>query len=422
MRRLAILTALACALPAAGAATASAAPLDASVSRELSRGGGVNGAYVLDTTTGRVLASVRADTPRIPASVEKMYTSATALLRFGAETTLDTQVLGRGELTSGGVWRGDLYLRGSGDPTFGSATFSQYDGGRGADVATLAQAVADVGIERVTGRVYGDESLFDLRRGGPSTNWGFDVWIGGPLSALLYNRGLAKEDGSSLAKQPAQFAAQQLTAALRRAGVRVARGPALGTAPSEAQELAIVSSPTVARLAALTLIPSDNLFAEQLAKVIGARFGSSGSTTAGMAVIRSTMQRFRIAPRLADGSGLSRANATSPRQVVTMLDGMREERAFREGLPIAGREGTLARRMRGTVAQDRCAAKTGTLSNVSALGGYCTTANGHTIAFAFMFNSVATYNAKAAEDRLTQLVARQRPAGGARAETVRAKR
>lgn len=413
MRRLALLaTAIGLAAPAA---TASAAPLDASLARELARGGGANGAHVMDVSTGRVLGSVRADTARIPASVEKLYTSATALLQLGADATLDTQVLGRGTLTAAGVWRGDLYLRGSGDPTFGSSSFDQYDGDAGTSVDDLAQAVADAGITRVTGRVYGDESAFDLRRGGPSTNWGYDVWIGGPLSALLYNRGLAKENGSALAKQPAQFAAQQLTTALGRAGVPVARAAALGSAPEAAEELASVSSPPLSRIVQLTLVPSDNLFAEQLLKVVGAKAGGLGTTTAGARVVKQTMKRFGISPRIADGSGLSRADATSPRQVVTLLDGLREQQGFRSGMPVAGRSGTLAKRMRGTIAQDRCQAKTGTLSNVSALAGYCTTPNNHTIAFALMFNSVSTYYAKAAEDRIVQLLARQKPSGAVRA-------
>lgn len=417
MRRLALLaTVVACAAPAAAVtATAHAAPLDAALARELARGGGANGAYALDVSTGRVLGAVRADTARIPASVEKLYTTASALLQLGADATLDTQVLGRGTLTGAGVWRGDLYLRGSGDPTFGSSTFTQYDGAKGTSVDDLAQAVADAGITRVTGRVYGDESLFDLRRGGPSTNWGYDVWIGGPLSALLYNRGLAKENGSALAKQPAQFAAQQLTTALKRAGVPVARPAALGTAPQAAEELASVPSPPLSRIVRLTLVPSDNLFAEQLLKVVGAKAGGVGTTTGGARVVTQTLKRFGISPRIADGSGLSRADATTPRQVVTLLDGLREQQGFRSGMPVAGRSGTLARRMRGTVAQDRCQAKTGTLSNVSALAGYCTTANNHTIAFALMFNSVSTYYAKAAEDRIAQLLARQKPGGAVRA-------
>lgn len=416
MRRIALIAALA-ALAAPAAATA--APLDSAVSRELTRGGGVNGAYVLDTTTGAVLANVRADTPRIPASVEKLYTASTALLRHGADGTLDTRVLGRGALDETGTWRGDLYLRGSGDPTFGSARYTQYAFGGGATVTDLAAAVADAGIARVTGRVYGDESFFDLKRGGPASGYGFDVWVGSPLTALLYNRGLAREDGSALQKQPALFAAQQLTTALRGAGVRVARTASSGAAPADAEQLASVSSPPMSTLARLTLVPSDNLLAEMLLKGVGAQFGSAGSTAAGASVARSTLSQFGISPRISDGSGLSRANATSPRQVVQLLDGMKDQPGFRSGLPVAGRSGTLMKRMRGTIAQDRCQAKTGTLSNVSALGGYCTTANGHQVAFAFMFNSVSTYAAKAAEDRLAQLLARQRPAGTAATRTKR---
>ena len=422
MRRLALLlSAAALSAPAALAQTATAAPLDSAVARELARAGGANGGYVLDTTTGRVLASVRADTPRIPASVEKTYTTAAALLSFGADGTLDTTVLGSGRLLDDGTLRGDLYLRGSGDPTFGSESFIARSYGVGASVQELAEAVADAGVTRVTGRVYGDESRFDLRRGGPSTNWGYDIWLGGALSALLYNRGLAKEDGSARQSAPALFAAQQLTAALKRAGVRVAKKASSGTAPEAAEELASVSSPPMSTLARLTLVDSDNLYAEQLLKALGAHHGSAGSTTAGATVARQTLRRFGVAPRMADGSGLSRRNATSPRQVVMMLDGMGDEPGFRAGLPVAGREGTLSRRMRGTAAQDRCQAKTGTLSNVSALAGYCRTANNHVVAFAFIANSVYTPSAKAAEDRLAAMLARQRPAGAAPAK-ARAKR
>ncbi|ADB49813.1 D-alanyl-D-alanine carboxypeptidase/D-alanyl-D-alanine endopeptidase [Conexibacter woesei] len=420
MRRIALLASLAAlAAPAAAPLAATAAPLDGAVSRELSRGGGVNGAYVLNMTTGSVLASVRADTARIPASVEKLYTTSTALLRYGADGTLDTRVLGSGALEDDGTWRGDLYLRGSGDPTFGSARYTQYAFGGGATVTDLAAAVAEAGITRVSGRVYGDESFFDSKRGGPASSYGFDVWIGSPLTGLLYNRGLAKEDGSALQKQPALFAAQQLTTALRQSGVRVARAASSGIAPTGAEQLASIPSLPMSTLARLTLVPSDNLLAEMLLKGVGASFGTAGSTAAGATVARSTLSRFGISPRLADGSGLSRANATSPRQVVQLLDGMRDQAGFRSGMPVAGRSGTLMKRVRGTIAQDNCQAKTGTLSNVSALGGYCRSSNGHQIAFAFMFNSVSTYAAKAAEDRLMQLLARQRPTGTAATRTKR---
>ena len=390
---------------------ATAAPLDRLVSAGLARAGGLSGGYVLDTTTGRVLASVRADTPRIPASVEKLYTTSTALLRFGPNATLATRVLGVGTLDDAGTWDGDLYLRGGGDPTFGSASFNSRAYGLGATVGDLAEAVRESGIARVTGRVYGDDSWLDRLRGGPASGFALDLDVGGPLGALLFNRGLAREDGSALQTMPAKFAAQQLTTALRRAQVRVARGPGEAVTPLDAVELAAVESPPIATLARLTLVPSDNLLAEMLLKDVGAQFGTAGSTTAGATVVRRTLAPLGVRPRIADGSGLSRANATSPRQVVALLNGLRANPALRAALPTAGRAGTLIYRMRGTSAQDRCQAKTGTLSNVSALAGYCRTANGHTVAFAFLQNYVYTPTAKAAEDRLAIRLAQSRPAG-----------
>jgi D-alanyl-D-alanine carboxypeptidase/D-alanyl-D-alanine-endopeptidase (penicillin-binding protein 4) len=412
VRRLVLLLdALAAGAGTAATAAAGAAPLDALVARGLARAGGVSGGYVLDTTTGQTLASVRADTPRIPASVEKLYTGATALLRFGPDATLDTRVLGSGTLDDAGTWHGDLYLRGGGDPTFGTTDFDRRAYGFGTSISTLAAAVRDAGIVRVTGRVRGDESWLDRLRGGPVTGYGLDLDIGGPLGGLLFNRGLAREDGSALQAQPAKFAAQQLTLALRRVRVRVPQNGAEGTAPLDAQEIATVASPTIATLVRLTLVPSDNLFAEMLLKDVGAHFGTGGTTAAGAAVVKRTIARFGVRPQIADGSGLSRSDRTSPRQVVTLLSGMRADTALGAALPVAGRSGTLIYRMRRTSAQDRCQAKTGTLSNVSALAGYCRTPNGHLLAFAFIENGVYTPTAKAAEDRLAIALARTRPAG-----------
>jgi D-alanyl-D-alanine carboxypeptidase/D-alanyl-D-alanine-endopeptidase (penicillin-binding protein 4) len=408
-RSVLVLLALFALLMLASAGSAAAAPLDGLVANGLARAGGGSGGYVLDTTTGRTLAAVRADTPRIPASVEKLYTTSTALLRFGPSATLQTRVMGAGALDDAGTWHGDLYLRGGGDPTFGSASFDRLAYGLGTTVSTLAARVRAAGILRVTGRVRGDESWLDSLRGGPATGYALDLDIGGPLGGLLFNRGLAREDGSALQAQPARFAAQQLTLELRRALVRVPQSAAIGSAPASAEEIASVDSPTMATLVRLTLVPSDNLFAEMLLKNVGARFGTAGSTAAGVTVVKQTIARYGVRPRIADGSGLSRADHTSPRQVVRLLNGLRENTFLRAAMPVAGRSGTLADRMRHTTAQDRCQAKTGTLSNVSAVAGYCRTLNGHVLAFAFIENSVYTPTAKAAEDRLVVALARSRP-------------
>ena len=410
-RSVLLLAALLALLATACASAATAAPLDGLVARGLTRAGGISGGYVLDTTTGRTLASVRADVPRIPASVNKLYTTSTALLRFGPDATLQTRVLGVGTLDDAGTWQGDLWLRGGGDPTFGSASFDRLAYGLGTSVSTLAARVRAAGIVRVSGRIRGDESWLDTLRGGPATGYALDLDIGGPLGGLLYNRGLAREDGSALQRQPAKFAAQQLTRELRRAHVPVMQAPAAGTTPADAEEIASVDSPTMATLVRLTLVPSDNLFAEMLLKDIGARFGGAGSTVAGVRVVKRTLARYGVRPQIADGSGLSRTDRTSPRQVVTLLNALRANAELRAALPVAGRSGTLVDRMRRTSAQDRCQAKTGTLSNVSALAGYCRTPNGHLLAFAFIENLVYTPIAKAAEDRLTNAIARTRPSG-----------
>ena len=415
MRRPLPLAALIAALLALAPAPSAlgAAPLDALVARQLARAGGLSGGYVLDTTTGRTLAAIRADTPRIPASVEKLYTTTTALLRFGADGTLATTVDGSGTLDDAGTWHGDLYLRGGGDPTFGSAAFAQRAYGAGATVSDLATALRDAGIRRVTGTIYGDESWLDRLRGDPANGYALDVTeLGGPLGGLLFDRGLARTDGSALQTRPAKFAAQQLATELRRHGVRVSlRRVGERVTPAAAQELVQVNSPPIATLVRLTLAPSDNLFAEMLLKDVGAAYGSGGSTAAGVTVVRRTIAPFGIHPAIFDGSGLSRADRTSPRQVVTLLARMRDVPGLRTGLAVAGRTGTLAERMRHSSAQGRCQAKTGTLSDASALAGYCRTPNGHVLAFAFMENLVYTVTAKKAEDTLTIRLARTRPPG-----------
>ena len=80
--------------------------------------------------------------------------------------------------------------------------------------------------------------------------------------------------------------------------------------------------------------------------------------------------------------------------------------AFDDSLPVAGRNGTLATRMRGTPAQDRCRAKTGTLRDVSALAGFCDTIGGERVAFAFIMNRVWPPSARVLQDRMTAALAR----------------
>jgi D-alanyl-D-alanine carboxypeptidase/D-alanyl-D-alanine-endopeptidase (penicillin-binding protein 4) len=383
--------------------------LDGSLNTGMRKAGGYSGAYVVDLLTGRVLYQHNANTGRLPASVEKLYTTATALQRFGADATLTTSILGTGR-RRGSAYAGTLYLRGGGDPTFGSAAFDRSNYGTGATMAQLvANFVQTTGIRAFAGTVVADESYFDSVRGTPATGGLPSVDVEGELSALAYDRGWESADGESYFPHPAVSAGEQLVSALRAAGVKLPRTMSVtaGRTPSDATTLATVASPPMATLIALTNTPSDNFFAEMLIKDIGARFGGAGTTAAGARVVQAQMgSSFSIHPRLNDGSGLSRYDLTTPVQVVTLLKAMASDRQFTASLAVAGETGTLQDEMNGTYAQGRCRGKTGTLHDVSNLVGYCHAQDGHTLAFAFLMNGIYPDYAHPIQDRMGVAVAR----------------
>ncbi len=403
-----IVTGLASALLLAAGAPAEATPsLSAGLASQMRTAGPLSGAFVKNVTDGRVVFSWNATRARILASNTKLFTTSAALARYGTEGTLGTEVLGSGKLGEDGIWRGDLYLRGGGDPTFGSRSFTRRSYGRGSTVEGLAAALENAGIDRVTGRIVGDESRFDSLRGGPDSGYGTSIWVG-PLSSLSFNRGLANEQGSAFQTNPPLFAATRLDAALETRGVAVRRRPAAGRAPSGLDVLASVESPPMSRLVRLTLKDSDNFFAEMLSKDLALQARGNGTTRVGARLAAGFAKRLGSRARLVDGSGLSRGDRASPYRVVRLLTAMlRRDEAdvLLNALPIAGRDGTLADRMRSGPARLHCHAKTGTLSDVSALSGYCDARSGDTYAFSILMNGIYPGTARAIQDRMAQAIA-----------------
>jgi D-alanyl-D-alanine carboxypeptidase/D-alanyl-D-alanine-endopeptidase (penicillin-binding protein 4) len=208
---------------------------------------------------------------------------------------------------------------------------------------------------------------------------------------------------------PARFTAQAFERALERRGIKIAGAARSGLAPTGMVPFSEWASPSMATIVRQMNQPSDNYIAEMLSKGLGSQFGGEGSTQAGGAVVRESLDAYGITPKISDGSGLSRANRTSPREVVTLLKSLDEselQAPFDASLAVVGRSGTVASRMRGTTAQDRCHAKTGTLRDVSALAGYCTTVGGERVAFAFLMNGVYPSSARVVQDRMTVALAR----------------
>jgi D-alanyl-D-alanine carboxypeptidase/D-alanyl-D-alanine-endopeptidase (penicillin-binding protein 4) len=397
-----LLIAALCAVFPGVAGAVSRAGLQSTLSTLHNRLGAYAGAYVVDMDDGSVLYAHRDSLALAPASNEKLFTTSAALLKFGPAGTLTTSIEAAPGVSvdTDGVLRGDVYLVGGGDPTLGDV-----------GLAKLADQLVASGVTRIDGAVIGDESAFDTLRGEPDSGYRPDGDLGGWLTALSWRHGHAGAAG------PARAAAAKFASMLKARKVKYMKKPragrlgavAGGGVAADPEPLATLDSPQIRSLIQLTNVPSENFYAEMLIKALGARFGSGGSTAAGVAVVRDALSAFGVHPKMVDGSGLSRVDKTTARQVVRLLqrmDAQETAATWRASLPVAGKTGTLKTRMRATAASGRCLAKTGTLIGVSALSGYCTTTGGQNVAFSFIENRVCTSCAKKVEDRMVSAIAR----------------
>lgn len=411
MKRVAILAAIAFALALGAAAQAAAAGQACEEMRQrvLRGGGAAGGLYVLDADSGNAVCALSPKRQRSLASNMKLFTTSAALARLGPDSQIATKLLTDGDVDRRGTLRGSLYLQGGGDPALGSPAFyGRFLGGLGTNLFALTQQLRAAGVRRVTGRLYADDTIFDRLRGVADSGYAISSYIG-PLSGLAFNSGYRDARGSGFASDPAKIAASNLARSLRLAGVAIRPGVALGSTPLGAELLATVRSPTIERLAEATNVPSNNFYAEMLIKLLGAHFGGAGSTGAGAGVVERFARSHLSGVHAVDGSGLTRGNRASPLQVVRLLDAMRNTTvadAFIQGLALSSREGTVDDRMDGTAAEARCRTKTGTLTGVSALSGYCFNRSGKLMIFSILMGSVYDLSlAHREQDRVAALVA-----------------
>lgn len=373
----------------------SAHKLQVGIARYLRRSGGSGGVWVGDPQTGSTLFSSGGSKPRTLASNMKLFTTSTALSQLGPGHQFETALVAVGTFTDG-VVQGDLVLVGGGDPSLTSQ-----------GVARLVSEARAAGLERVTGKLLYDESIFDRRRAIPQTGIG-----GGRFSELGRLSGLSFESGRS--RDPARAAALTAIGLLRKRGISVPKktGRTIVPAASGASvPVADVTSSPLSQIARSTNVFSINFYAEMLLKDISAAADGQGTTTGGVAQIKAFASAASASLSTENGSGLSRLDRASPQSVVALLDHMLDEDpqvrdAWLGSLAVAGRSGTLADRMRGTPAQDACRGKTGTITGISALSGYCDTGGGRLIAFSILMSKVNIDRAHVAQDRIAALVAR----------------
>lgn len=332
--------------------------------------------FILMDRDGKVRFARNADRRFVPASTRKVLLTAAAWSLLGQGATFSTRVWASGR-HDGDRLEGDLILEGGGDPSLDDA-----------GLLDLAQQVASAGIRVVTGDLLGDASLF-RPRDEFGLGWPLDdepFAYASRVSALVANRNAATgsvEMAASL--RPAVYSLERFVAAAAWAGLDVRGAAVMGQVPAGARLVAQRWSPPLADLLAWTNKRSDNLYAETLLRHLGTVAPvdtSTPSVSLGLDAEAAWLGWPRDAFRLVDGSGLSRYDLLTPRQVADVLLRMKDQPSFLATLPVSGQDGTLAERMTGTPAEGKVRAKTGSMSGIACLAGYA----GEKWIFAFMVN------------------------------------
>lgn len=422
------------------------------------------GVHVRSLDHGDVLFAHDAGKLMMPASNMKILTLAAAAEGLGWDYRFPTTLETTGSIENGTL-RGDLIVRGGGDPTVnarGSRNEAMLD--------EWAAALRAAGITSIDGRIVGDDQLFDDEGVGPGWSWDYlEAGYAAPTGALQYNENTAEvviapgaavdapvlvrispgsgytivnrartrqrteNDGPGLVRlqrridgpvleisgnmplgaaeirrtvaviNPTLYFAQSLKHGLIARGITVS-GDAVdsdevpeemtddGGAPHR-QVLVTTHSTPLREVATVLMKVSQNQYAETFLKALSAAGGRVGATSTGRLAAAQTFTSWGIPTDgyvMSDGSGLSRYNYIAPSTITSVLARMyqdpRHRDAFLATLPIAGKDGTISTRMRGTHAEGNAVAKTGSIANVRSLSGFVKTRNGETLAFSIIAN------------------------------------
>jgi len=341
------------------------------------------GLMVWDLTDDRPLFSFNKQQLMRPASTMKLLTAITALDRLGGNYQYRTSLYYKGEIVSHTL-KGDLYCVGGMDPAF--------DAG---DLRIFADALKQVGVDTISGSIVTDISLKDTLKWGEGWCWDDD---NPDLSPLLVGRktGFVKRFSTALAETGITLDHVMTTN---------------GILPSDAV-LVCERKRSIDYILQRMMKDSDNLYAESMFYQIAASSYRPGRANDAARVERALIERAGLNSshyRIADGSGLSLYNYLSPELEVSILRYTFKHQAMYEhllpSLPIAGEDGTLKKRMKDTSAAGNVKAKTGTVTGVSALAGYCTASNGHRLCFSIMNQGIEkSSDGRAFQDKVCMIL------------------
>jgi D-alanyl-D-alanine carboxypeptidase/D-alanyl-D-alanine-endopeptidase (penicillin-binding protein 4) len=215
-------------------------------------------------------------------------------------------------------------------------------------------------------------------------------------------QGVATEPRAVAVVNPTVFFVRALKEALVTGGIAVS-GEAVDMddiapelqmrPPEETRTLASTQSPPLRAVASVLMKHSQNLYAETLLKALGAAKGGLGTAEGGRLAVRSVLERWGVPPDsyiMYDGSGLSRYDYVTAETLTNVLEQMyrdpQHREAFLETLPVAGKDGTLNKRLKRTRAEGNALAKTGSIANVRSLSGFLRTRDGEMLVFSILAN------------------------------------
>jgi serine-type D-Ala-D-Ala carboxypeptidase/endopeptidase (penicillin-binding protein 4) len=435
--------------------------------------GGFQGVIIQSLADGKTWYERNSDLLFLPASNQKLLTSSAILNALGPDWAYTTSLYRVGSLDDDGTLHGNLYLKGSGDPLLEAKDLDDFVASVKTSGVKKVQGKLITDDTRLDSARYGDgwssddmsyyysaqisalnlnENLLTLtfdpgRKPGdavrvavsPTEKYARVVVRArtvakGEKTALTVKRALGENvitvDGTLAldakpeeykpvgvtVEDPTRYVAYVLLEKLRKAGIDVTGGDADGAAPtSGALPVAQHVSPPLSEILKKLNKPSDNLVAECLLKTLGAEKGKTGvgSAVTGRDVAYEWFKSIGMDTAgidMTDGSGLSRQNFVTPRNLALLLKTMYTHphgKVFIESLPVAGVDGTLRNRMKGTAAEKNCKAKSGYVSSVSSLSGYVTTKAGEPLLFVMLMNNHKARNAVAmgVQNKIVEMLA-----------------
>ena len=320
------------------------------------------GIQIYDLTADSVIYQYNEKQCMRPASTMKMINAVTSLDKLGGSYLFKTELRYSGRIDSC-VLRGNIYCKGGMDPLF-----------NGDDLRAFVEALQKNGIDTIQGRVYADFSMKDRDLFGEGWCWDDDNPV---LSPLLVSK---KND---FLKRFCQTMKEQ--------GIVLLGDTLHGITPTNTKGIC-TRTHTMDQVLMRMMKKSDNLFAESMFYQLAASVSGKGATAkSGRGVVNNLISKLGFYPDdyyIADGSGLSLYNYVSPELEVAFLRyAYSNDNIYPHlitSLPIAGVDGTLEKRMRSGYAYTNVKAKTGTVTGVSALTGYCPASNGHKLCFSII--------------------------------------